>query len=406
MAESTRIPSPSSSGGTSGERTKKSRWPFACLVSVLPVVVGVLVYQLDSFDPAPYPAHELTQKKPLIVPKSNPHMLKGAENIGVGKLLGPEDIAYDPKSGVIYTGCEDGWIKRVTVNDSAADSVVADWINTGGRPLGVVCGHHGEVIVADADKGLLNATADGVIQLLTDEAEGVKFRLTDGVDVAEDGIVYFTDASYKYSYWEFAWDYFEGRPFGRLLSYDPSTKETKVLVRDLYFANGVAVSPDQKFVIFCESPMARCKKYYINGERKGSVDIFVENLPGMPDNIRYDGQGHYWIALPTEITYAWDLAQRYPFIRKIMAIMDRHVGRPHVEKNGGGLAVDLDGKPAAHYYERGLSLITGVNKIGDHIYLGSIDKPYIIRLNIKQYPAVSDTEYMRSLILDSTDETL
>ena len=104
-------------------------------------------------------------------------------------------------------------------------------------------------------QGLLNATADGVIQLLTDEAEGVKFRLTDGVDVAEDGIVYFTDASYKYSFWEFAWDYFEGRPFGRLLSYDPSTKETKVLVRDLYFANGVAVSPDQKFVIFCEFPM-------------------------------------------------------------------------------------------------------------------------------------------------------
>ncbi|XP_027147801.1 protein STRICTOSIDINE SYNTHASE-LIKE 6-like [Coffea eugenioides] len=111
MAESTRIPSPSSSGGTSGERTKKSWWPFAFLASVLPVVVGVLVYQLDSFDPAPYPAHELTQKKPLIVPKSNPRMLKGAGIIGVGKLLGPEDIAYDPKSGVIYTGCEDGWIK-------------------------------------------------------------------------------------------------------------------------------------------------------------------------------------------------------------------------------------------------------------------------------------------------------
>ncbi|KAL3525193.1 hypothetical protein ACH5RR_013565 [Cinchona calisaya] len=393
MSESTHSASPSSSAET-GERTKKnlSLWPISFLISlVLPVVLGALIYQLDTFDPAPYPAHELTQKKPVIVPKRNAHMLKGAENIGAGQLLAPEDIAFDPKAGVIYTGCVDGWIKRVTVNESAADSVVESWINTGGRPLGLVCGHHGEVIIADGDKGLLNATANGVIHLLSDEANGVKFRLTDGVDIAEDGIVYFTDASYKYSFNEFAWDFFEGRPFGRLLSYDPSTKETKVLVQDLYFANGVAVSPDQNFVIFCETPMTRCKRYYINGERKGSVDIFVENLPGMPDNIRYDGEGQYWIALSTEVTYAWELAQRYPFIRKIMAIMEKYVGRPHVEKNGGALAVDLDGKPVAHYYQHDLSLISGVNKIGDHIYLGSVDKPYIIRLNIKQNPAVSST---------------
>lgn len=41
----------------------------------------------------------------------------------------------------------------------------------------------------------------------------------------------------------------------------------------------------------------RCKKFYIEGPRKGSVDIFVENLPGFPDNVRYDGEGRYWIAL-------------------------------------------------------------------------------------------------------------
>lgn len=46
---------------------------------------------------------------------------------------------------------------------------------------------------------------------------------------------------------------------------------------------------------------SKCKKYYIKGAREGSVDIFVENLPGIPDNIRYDGEGHYWIALSTVI---------------------------------------------------------------------------------------------------------
>ena len=91
--------------------------------------------------------------------------------------------------------------------------------------------------------------------MLTDEAEGVKFKLTDCVDVAKDGMIYFTDASYKYSVKDFIWDFLEGRPHGRLLSYDPTTKETKVLAGDLYFANGVALSPDQNYLIFCETFM-------------------------------------------------------------------------------------------------------------------------------------------------------
>ena len=101
-------------------------------------------------------------------------------------------------------------------------------------------------------------TADGVVELLTDEAEGQKFKTTDAVDVAHNGIIYFSDASHKYRLSKFIYDILEGRPNGRLLSYDPATKTTKVLVRDLYFANGVMVTPDQNYVIFCETPAYVC----------------------------------------------------------------------------------------------------------------------------------------------------
>ena len=101
-------------------------------------------------------------------------------------------------------------------------------------------------------------TADGVVELLTDEAEGQKFKTTDAVDVAHNGIIYFSDASHKYSESQANWDILEGKPNGRLLSYDPATKTTKVLVHNLYFANGVVVSPDQNYVIFCETPMYVC----------------------------------------------------------------------------------------------------------------------------------------------------
>lgn len=91
------------------------------------------------------------------------------------------------------------------------------------------------------------------VELLTDTAAGVKFALTDGVDVAADGTIYFTDASYKYNLANHMTDALEARPHGRLLSFDPATGLTAVLVRDLYFANGVAVSPDQSSLIYCET---------------------------------------------------------------------------------------------------------------------------------------------------------
>lgn len=93
------------------------------------------------------------------------------------------------------------------------------------------------------------------MELLADEAEGLKFKITDDVVVAEDGMIYFTDASHKYSLHEFEKDILEGRPYGRLISFDPVSKRTKVLLRDLYFPNGIALSPHQDYLVFCETSM-------------------------------------------------------------------------------------------------------------------------------------------------------
>ncbi|KAI3704487.1 hypothetical protein L1987_74708 [Smallanthus sonchifolius] len=203
-----------------------------------------------------------------VLPRTNPRVLHGSEKIGEGQLLGPEHIVYDPKLGLIYTSCGDGWIKRVTVDDS----VVEDWVNTGGRPLGLALGYSGEVYVADAFKsliqfklltlvsgallssyGILKITEDREIEALTDEVKGVKFGTTKAVAVAKNGFLYFTDASWKYDLHNFMFDVLEGRPYGH------------------------------------GNCRLRCKRYYIQGEKAGSIDVFIERLPVMPDNIRYDG---------------------------------------------------------------------------------------------------------------------
>ncbi|KAL5063595.1 hypothetical protein RYX36_025332 [Vicia faba] len=271
--------------------------PFLAIVLPVFLAVAAVLYRLDPFEPVHIPLNKVNRSM-LTAPLRNDRMRIGSEDLAKGEVVGPEDLVYDAATGVVYTGCADGWIKRVTVNESVADSVVEKWINTGGRPLGLALEKTGELIVADADKGLLRITREMKIELLVNEVEGLKFKLTDGVDVAHDGTIYFTDASHKYSVKDSLLDILEGKPNGRFLSYNPSTKETTLLLRDLYFPNGVVVSPDQHSVVFCETVMMNCKKYYIQGPKKGSMEKFCD-LPGMPDNIHYDGHGQYWIGIAT-----------------------------------------------------------------------------------------------------------
>nr|AVA07327.1 strictosidine synthase 5 [Dendrobium officinale] len=354
--------------------------PFLLLTS-LPVLLSLILTSWHSdFDPSPLPVSYGFRSKAAAAAEEHNSVLGVSERVGEG-LRGPEDLAYDEKEGVLYTGCYDGWIRKVRVAAPARDEEVEDWVEVGGRPLGLALASDGSLVVAEAYRGLLKVNKDGEVNVLTDEAEGKKFKLTDGVDVSSKGIIYFTDASYKYSLDMHLLDSLEGRPYGRLLSFDPSSNQTTVLLRDLYFANGVSLSPDQQSLIFCETPLWRCRRYHIEGEKKGRVEEFIENLPGFPDNIRYDGDGHYLIGLPVGRTLFWDLLMKYPLLRKLKVALGMHVNFPSF-KNSGLMRVNLEGKPVALYKDPELSLITGGFKIGKHLYLGSLFQNYLLRIDI------------------------
>lgn len=49
----------------------------------------------------------------------------------------------------------------------------------------------------------------------------------------------------------------------RLLKYDPVRNTTEVLLRNLYFANGVQLSPNEDFILICETAKMRVTKYAI-----------------------------------------------------------------------------------------------------------------------------------------------
>lgn len=106
-----------------------------------------------------------------------------------------------------------------------------------------------------------------------------------------------------------------------MIHFDRKTTKLTVVLDNLWFANGVALSPDEEFVIVAETHASRVRKYYLKGEKKGQSEIFVEGLPGIPDNITPDEDGA-WIALvvsadPDHPMLPQSLS-RLPLIRKFL----------------------------------------------------------------------------------------
>ena len=57
-------------------------------------------------------------------------------------------------------------------------------------------------------------------------------------------------------------------------------------------------------------------RYYIKGEHEGKSEVFAQNLPGLPDNIRLSSRGGYWVGLALKRTETTDLFFKVPQSKK------------------------------------------------------------------------------------------
>lgn len=89
---------------------------------------------------------------------------------------------------------------------------------------------------------------------LSPETEEICYKsFADDAIEASDGTIYFSDASSKFGFHNWHLDLLEARPNGRLLKYDPLEKKTTVVLANLTFPNGVALSPNEDYLLVCES---------------------------------------------------------------------------------------------------------------------------------------------------------
>jgi sugar lactone lactonase YvrE len=318
----------------------------------------------------PVPIEPVAWTPPPVSPATTNDALTKVERIGVGLGEGPEDVDVDAE-GRIYVGLVDGRILRYSPQGQDPESLA----NTGGRPLGLGFDGQGLLWIADADKGLLSldpTTKELVVH--STEAEGVRYGFTDDLDLGRDGTVYFSDASSKFGVAEYKLDLLEHGLNGRLLAYDPKTRETKVLLGEIQFANGIAVSADQEFLLVVETGKYRVLRYWLAGPKRGQHDVFIDALPGFPDGISARPGGGFWVALASPRDPLLDACAPYPWTRKVIARLPAAV-QPAPKRHAWVLGLDRKGAithDLQHLDANSFSPVTSVQEHGEHLYLGSL----------------------------------
>ncbi|MEO6679611.1 MAG: SMP-30/gluconolactonase/LRE family protein, partial [Pseudomonas sp.] len=169
---------------------------------------------------------------------------------------------------------------------------------------------------------------------------------------------------------------------GRLLRYDFQTGKTDLLLDKLEFANGVTIGPDDGFVLVNETGAYRISRYWLTGPKAGTHDVFIDNLPGLPDNLAFNGRDRFWVALYAPRNALLDATAPHPFVRKMIVRALMVLPKP-VEKRAFALGLDLDGKVIANLQDAGsgnYSPITTVREYGDWLYFGSLKEQHMVRL--------------------------
>ena len=360
------------------DRPKNERYQkILKILAVIFIIDAILFVFLTTESPVvatayhPEPAMEL--EGALAVNED----LRSTEILAEGELIGPEDVAVDSE-GRIYGGTEDGKIVRLQ-SDGSGLEVFAE---TGGRPLGLHFDAAGNLLVADAAKGLLSVDTEGAVTLLTDSAEDLPFKFTDDLDIASDGRVYFSDASHLHDHHHYLYDLLESEPRGRLLRWDPATAETEMLLDELYFANGIALSQDESFVLINETYRYRIRRYWLAGPNAGTSDIFIDRLPGFPDGVSANRRGTFWVALFTVRNPLMDRMHPYPFAKESVAKLPKALW-PKPEPYGLVLALDENGQVVRSLHDPGgktVQQITSVEEVDGHLYLGTLHQEWMGRL--------------------------
>jgi sugar lactone lactonase YvrE len=283
---------------------------------------------------------------------------------------GPEDVAIDA-DGRPVTGLKDGRVVRFPPFGGVPETIG----DVGGRPLGIELDTDGEsFIVANADLGLQRLAPNGDVTVLAHGYRGRPFTLTNNASVAKDGTIYFSVSSHRWPLSEYTADLLERSATGTLYRRDING-DLDIVLDGLVFANGVALSATEQFVLVAELGSYRIHRVWLEGPDAGKSALFVDNLPGFPDNLNLS-DGLFWCGFPRPRDKALDATASRPRIRSLIHRLPPGL-QPKVSPHGFVVAFDETGAVVANFQDPSGRVATTTSAVshGRFLFVGSLTSP-------------------------------
>ncbi|EAL65781.1 strictosidine synthase family protein [Dictyostelium discoideum AX4] len=299
-----------------------------------------LRYQIDlepqSYSPQPDLTNASDQYKTV-----SEFYLNDAEYVKLD-VEGPESIAVSKDGKKVYFALKTGNIHSLSapflpVPRKLLDQALptkTEYVLTCGRPLGITMDNDDNLVIADSVKGLLkfdiksNQLSILTSSFLNSNKTHSKLNFVNDVIVGNDDMIYFTDSTSIAPILDNTGDWNTLIPsmytlvttvsHGKLLSYNPNTKETKVLMDGFKYSNGVAFDPKEESIFIGETTGCKVFRYWIKGANKGKSEVFIDNLPGYPDGVDVDfKEGKLYISIFGGRNWFIDLIHPYPILKNI-----------------------------------------------------------------------------------------
>lgn len=277
---------------------------------------------------------------------------------------GPEDVVVDA-DGQVYTGLSDGRILRVSQDGRTVETIA----ELDGRVYGLEFYGEDELLACGGPRGLLAVSiSDGAARSLV---SGADLRACNNAAVAADGTIYFSDSSTHFDPSQWRRSLLHQTGTGRLLRRTPDG-EVEELLGGLHFANGVALAPDESFVVVAETGERRLTRYWLSGDAAGTSDVFADNLTGYPDNASTGSDQLIWVALASPRVRAFEVLRGTPKV--VRDVVGRLPQRLRITSTVAAIGLDTSGKVVRQYRGRleGFTVLSAVRERDGWLYFGSL----------------------------------
>ncbi len=203
----------------------------------------------------------------------------------------PDDLAIDGAGNLYVSSGNQVW--RFNGDENPQKAAFARFAG----PTGGLSFHpDGRLMVCVGGHGVCLVDGHGEKTWIK-EAGGTAVRCPNSAIAGPDGSIYIADGSTFHQPQDWFRDLMEKRKSGRLILYDPDSEKCEVLLSDLSYPHGVALTHDAQSIICTESWSHTLARYPIGDIRPATRETILPNLPGYPGRVVASSDGGYWMCL-------------------------------------------------------------------------------------------------------------